>query len=177
MTDPRTQTCCQCKHFRPTEEGTGICGGVLPEVKIWGQILNPETNTIDPLFGTFRPEVKETDPSCYRFSLYGEAEDEAPEVPKRSRLCKVPGCGCNRDGESDYCADHEDMDVSSPEPQASESFTHPDCALEHCPYPFGTCLSTCQHLVDPRSRSDVPKPADGSVSSESPDQTSSLSPA
>ncbi len=113
MTDPRFQTCGQCRHFRPAQN---VCGGALPEVKIFGS-LQKEDGTVEPLFGTFRPEVHEEDPSCFMFEEHGMPSLKDVLVEKeRSPICEVPGCKCMRDGESPFCVDHEDYEEPEPQP-------------------------------------------------------------
>lgn len=172
MIDPREQTCGACGHYRPfaDEPTAGICGGVPPQVKIWGtrRITDAEA---EPLFVTVRPEVREDSPCCILFVPYGV--EPIPVLPtehvsRRSAFCKVPGCGCMRDGESDYCADHGDED----EPRPTESVAeHPECSLGDCPYSpaSGICKTECEHPVDTRGQTNVRSPADRPILSESPE--------
>lgn len=106
MIDLRDKTCGQCQHIRPhnDEERTAICGAVEPEVRVYGTI--EKDGMIIPLLTTVRPEVHEDDPCCFRFADAGDLLSQLAQ-PERSPICAVPGCKCLRDGESDYCVDHE----------------------------------------------------------------------
>jgi len=132
MRDLRDKTCGECWNFRARndEERTGVCGGMLPEVKIWGsvEVVNPgdpEEKHIEPIFGTFRPEVHENDPCCCHFEDgIQDALIEAVIEAGRSPICAAPGCKCNRDGDSPYCVDHEDYepeDDRSPNHKAADA--------------------------------------------------------
>jgi hypothetical protein len=126
VSDAASKTCGQCRHLRPfhDEERTAICGGVPPEVKIWGSYervdpADPTRKSLEPLVGTFRPEVNENDPSCLLFEERGaRSMEEVFREAQRSPLCGVLGCGCLRDGDSDYCVEHQEEANGSESPAA-----------------------------------------------------------